>query len=182
MRIASADQLLLGLGTGVAFGALLQRGRASRYDEIMAQLRLRDGTIGRLMGTAIAVGAVGVHALVRAGKAKLEIKPLQLGGIVGGGALFGTGLAVLGYCPGTTLAAIGEGRRDAIAGALGMLAGAGLFVRAYPTIEPLIKAGDRGKETLPGVGGSPWPWVVGFGALVAANALFRSPTMTRLLR
>jgi len=96
MRIDSAGKLLLGLGTGIAFGALLQRGRASRYDGILAQLRLRDGSVARMMGTAIAVGALGVHALVRAGKAKLDIKPLQLGGIVGGGNLFGAVLAVLG--------------------------------------------------------------------------------------
>ena len=43
--------------------------------------------------------------------------------------LFGTGLALLGYCPGTTLTAIGEGRRDAMIGALGMLTGALLYVR-----------------------------------------------------
>ena len=182
MRIDPAGKLLLGLGTGIAFGALLQRSRASRFDAILAQLRLRDGSIARLMGTAIAVGALGVHALVRAGKAKLDIKPLQLGGIVGGGALFGVGLAVLGYCPGTTMAAIGEGRRDAMAGALGMLGGAGLFVRAYPAIEPLIKAGDHGKTTLPRVGTSPWPWVSGLGAAVAASALLGNPAKTRFLR
>jgi len=182
MRIDSAGKLLLGLGTGIAFGALLQRGRASRYDGILAQLRLRDGSVARMMGTAIAVGALGVHALVRAGKAKLDIKPLQLGGIVGGGTLFGAVLAVLGYCPGTTLAAIGEGRRDAMVGALGMLAGAALFVRAYPTIEPLIKAGDHGKTTLPRVGASPWPWVGGLGAAVAASALLGDPAKTRFLR
>ena len=69
------------------------------------------------MGTAMAVGAVGVHALVQSGRASYEIKPLRLGAILGGAVLFGTGLAVLGYCPGTTLAAVGEGRRDALAGA-----------------------------------------------------------------
>ena len=182
MRVDSVGKLLLGLGTGIVFGGLLQRGRASRYDAILAQLRLRDGSVARMMGTAIAVGAVGVHALVRAGKAKLDIKPLQLGGVVGGGVLFGTGLAVLGYCPGTTLAAIGEGRRDAMVGALGMLAGAGLFVRAYPTIEPLIKAGDQGKTMLPRIGGSPWPWVGGLASAVAASALVGSPSKTRFLR
>lgn len=182
MRVESLGRLLLGLGTGVAFGALLQRGRASRYEGILAQLLLRDGSIARLMGTAVAVGALGVHALVRAGKAKLDIKPLQLGGIVGGGALFGTGLAVLGYCPGTTLAAVGEGRRDAMAGALGMLIGAGLFVRAYPTIEPLIKAGDHGKTTFHRVGASPWPWVTGLGAAVGASALLGEPATPRFPR
>jgi uncharacterized membrane protein YedE/YeeE len=171
MRVDSAGKLLLGLATGVVFGGLLQRGRASRYDVIMKQLLLRDGTVAKIMGTAVAVGAVGVHALVRAGKAKLDIKPLQLGGIVGGGVAFGTGLAVLGYCPGTSLAAIGEGRRDAIAGALGMLTGAAIFVRAYPALKPMIEAGDHGKVTLARPGRSPWPWGTAIGSTVALASL-----------
>jgi hypothetical protein len=31
-----------------------------------------------------------------------------------------------------------------------MLAGAALFVRAFPTLKPFIEAGDRGKVTLAG--------------------------------
>lgn len=148
MRIDSFGKLALGLATGIAFGGVLHRGRASRYDVIMDQLLLRDFSIAKLMGTAIVVGGIGVHRLVRAGKAKLDVKPLQLGGILAGGALFGAGMAVAGYCPGTTLAAVGAGRRDAIAGLLGMLFGAGLFVKTYPSIKPLIEAGNLGKLTL----------------------------------
>lgn len=154
MRVESAGKLLLGLATGVAFGGLLRKGRASRYDVIMDQLLLRDFSVAKIMGTAVVVGGLGVHALVRAGRAKLQIKPLQLGGVVAGGAVFGAGLVFAGYCPGTTLAAVGAGRRDALAALLGMLAGAGLFVRAYPTMKPLIEAGDFGKLTLGGAGGA----------------------------
>lgn len=172
MRVEAPGQLLLGLGTGVAFGALLQKGQAGKYDVIVEQLLLRDGTVARIMGTAVAVGAAGIHALEQSGRAQLKIKPLRLGGVAGGAVLFGTGLAVLGYCPGTTLAAIGEGRRDAIAGALGMLAGAGLFVRLYPAIKPALEAGDLGKVTLPrATRSSPWAWI---GTLAAAVALSRA--------
>ena len=172
MRVDSPGKLALGLASGVAFGGLLQRGRASRYDMIMSQLLLRNSTVAKIMGTAAAVGSVGVHALLEAGKAKLEVKPLQIGGIVGGGALFGTGLAVLGYCPGTSLAAVGEGRRDALAGVLGMLTGAGVFVAAYPKLKPLIEAGDKGKITIAqATGTSPWPWVAALVSAVALAAL-----------
>ena len=180
MRVEPAGKLMLGLGTGVAFGALLQKGQVGKYDAIVDQLLLRDGRVAKVMGTAVVVGAAGVYALVKSGHAKLDVKPLKLGGILGGAALFGAGIAVLGYCPGTTLAAIGEGRGDAIAGALGMLAGAGLFVRAYPTIKPLIDAGDHGKVTLPtATRTSPWPWIAGIAGLVAAGALLSGPTVSR---
>ena len=104
----SNGKRLLGLLTGVAFGALLQRGRLARYDVILGQLLLRDGRVVKAMGSAVAVGAIGVHALIRRGLTKKEIKPMKVGGIVGGAALFGAGLALLGYCPGTAVAAAGE--------------------------------------------------------------------------
>ena len=172
MQLDPAAKLLLGLASGVAFGTLLQKGQAAKYDVILDQLRMRKHTVAKIMGTAVAVGAVGVHWLERHGHTQLQVKPLRVGGIVGGAALFGTGMAILGYCPGTTLAAIGEGRRDALAGALGMLAGAALFVRAAPALKPILEAGDMGKVTIPeATKTSPWPWIGALGAAVTLSRL-----------
>lgn len=172
MRVESPGKLMLGLGTGVTFGALLQKGRVAKYEVILDQLLLRDATVAKVMGTAMAVGAVGVHGLVQSGRATYDIKPLRLVAILGGAVMFGSGLAVSGYCPGTTIAAVGEGRRDAIAGLLGMLAGAALFVRAYPRMKPALEAADHGKVTLPkATRTSPWPWVAGLAGAVLAFGL-----------
>jgi uncharacterized protein len=172
MRVEAPGKLILGAGTGVAFGVLLQKGRVAKYEVIVDQLLLRDATVAKVMGTAIAVGAVGVHALVRRGRATYDIKPLRLVSILGGAVLFGSGLAVSGYCPGTTIAAVGEGRRDAIAGLLGMLTGAALFVRAYPKLKPALDAADRGTVMLPkATRTSPWPWVAGLAGAVLAFAV-----------
>jgi uncharacterized protein len=146
--LESAGKRVLGLVTGVAFGALLQRGRVSRYEVIEKQLLSRDSRVVKTMATAALVTGLGVHALVRSGLTKKDVKPMKLGGIVGGAALFGSGLAVAGYCPGTSLAAVGEGKRDAMAVVLGMFAGAVAFVATYPHLKPLIDAGDLGKRTL----------------------------------
>jgi uncharacterized membrane protein YedE/YeeE len=164
----SPDELLLGLATGVAFGILLQKGRVAKFPVIVGQFLLRDWTVAKIMGTAVVVGSAGVFALAAAGRADLHVKPLQLGGVLLGGLLFGVGMTVLGYCPGTTVAACGEGRRDAVAGVLGMFAGALAFVAAWPALQPVIKGlGDGGKVTLPDLTGtSPWVWV---GALAAAG-------------
>lgn len=56
-----------------------------------------------------------------------------------GGIFFGVGLAIFGYCPGTGVAACGEGRKDAVVGVVGMLAGAWVFVWMYPLLGPLIR-------------------------------------------
>lgn len=163
----------LGLATGLAFGALLQRGRLSRYDVILGQLRLTDGRVVKAMASGVAVGALGLYALERGGMlSKNEVKPMKVGGIVGGALLFGAGLATLGYCPGTTVAAVGEGRRDAMMGVVGMLAGAAAFVALYPKLEALIDAGgDLGKVTLASATKTErLPWAVGVAASTAVGA------------
>lgn len=172
MRVDPLGRLLLGLGSGVAFGALLEKGGVARHDAIVRQLRFRDGRVATVMGTAAAVGALGVHALARAGATELSVKPLQPVAIVGGGVLFGAGVALLGYCPGTSLAAAGAGRRDALAGVLGMLAGAIAFTQLYPHLKARLEAGNQGKVTLPDVTRTPrWPWLTGLAAVVTARAV-----------
>ncbi len=173
----SPERLLLGLLTGVVFGVLLQKGRVAKFPVIVGQFILKDWTVAKVMGTAVVVGAVGVYALVASGQAHLHVKPFLLGGVLLGGVCFGVGMAVYGYCPGTGVAACGEGKPDAMVGVLGMLAGALAFVAGFPALQPVIKGlGDMGKLTLPeATGTSPWLWVAGLvGVGLAALALLSS--------
>jgi uncharacterized protein len=165
----SPRMLLLGLTTGFVFGFLLQKGRVAKFEVIVGQFLLRDWTVLKVMLTAVVVGSVGVYAMAEAGVVALHVKPALLGGVLLGGVLFGVGMALLGYCPGTSVAACGEGRRDAMVGVVGMLLGAGVYVAAYRVLEPIIHAlGDWGKVTLPAATGtSPWFWIA---ALVIASA------------
>jgi hypothetical protein len=166
-------KLALGLLTGIVFGFLLQKGRAAKFQVILGQFLLKDWTVAKIMGTAVGVGAIGVYTLITLDLASLHVKPLLLGGVLLGAACFGVGMAVLGYCPGTDVAACGEGRRDAMVGVLGMLAGAAVFVALFPVLQPIIKGlGDAGEITLPQVTGtSPWLWVVGL-AVVGTFAIW----------
>jgi hypothetical protein len=168
----SVPKLLLGLFTGFLFGFLLQKGRVAKFEVITGQLLLRDWTVAKIMLTAIAVGAIGVYALISMGAAGMHIKPTLLSGVIAGGILFGCGMAVLGYCPGTTVAACGEGHRDALFGLAGMLAGAFAYIWFFPVWSAVAGySGDAGKITLPQIANtSPWPWVV---ALAAAVFVFR---------
>lgn len=155
MSIDPVGRLLLGLLTGVAFGFLLQKGRVAKLPVIVGQFLLEDWTVAKIMGTAIAVGALGLHVLLALGLTELSIRPLFLGGTIGGAVLFGIGMAVLGYCPGTGVAASGEGHRDAWVGVVGMFAGAVAFVASYPWLQPLLEAGPYGRLTLSEASGVP---------------------------
>ena len=146
----SAKQLLLGVLFGVIFGFLLQKGGVAKYHILIGVLLLEDFTVVKVMLTAIAVGSIGVFSLHALGLVKLHIKPTRYAANVIGGILFGVGFALLGYCPGTGAAALGQGNWDAIAGVLGLMAGSYLFAECSAWLgRTLMKWGERGKLMLP---------------------------------
>ena len=146
------NELIYGLFTGIIFGFLLQKARVIRYDKQVGAMLLKDMTIVKFMMSTIIVAMVGVYLLVYLGLAKLSLKATVLGANIIGGLIFGVGWGILGYCPGTQMGAIGEGRWDALWGIFGMLAGAALFAEFYPTLKTTVLTwGDLGKITLPQV-------------------------------
>ena len=173
---ADPTTLMLGALTGLLFGFLLQKGGVTRFDVIVGQFLLRDFTVAKVMLTAIVVGGVGVYGMLALGMIDvLHVKATHLLANAAGGLIFGIGMAVLGYCPGTGVAAIGDGSRHAVPGVLGMVLGAALFAETYPWLAAhVLPWGELGKETaVTATGLSPW-WflallalagVVGFGLL-----------------
>ena len=165
--------LIYGLITGILFGFFLQKGRVLRYDKQLGALRFLDMTIVKFMLSTILVGMVGVYLLKDLGLVKLSVKPTNLGANIVGGLIFGVGWGLLGYCPGTSAGAVGEGRWDALWGILGMLVGAGLYAECYPGLKKTILGwGKLGKIT--------WPQVIGVNHwfvipvfVLGALALFR---------
>lgn len=167
------NELLYGLITGILFGFLLQKGQVLRYDKQIAALRLMDMTIIKFMLSHIAVAMVGVYLLYDLGLVKLSLKPTILGGVIIGGLLFGLGWGLLGYCPGTSLGALGEGRWDAVWGIFGMLAGAGIYAELYPYLQKTVLTwGNFGKITIPQILGVNH-WVVILIFLGITAGLFR---------
>jgi uncharacterized protein len=165
--------LLYGLITGIIFGFLLQRGRVIRYDKQLGALLLRDMTIVKFMFSSIIVAMVGIYILRDLGLVELSLKPTIIGGVVVGGLMFGTGWGLLGYCPGTSVGALGEGRWDALWGIAGMLAGAALFAHTYPLMKATVLTwGNLGKITVPEVAGVNH-WIIIAFIVAAALASFR---------
>jgi len=164
--------LFYGFATGILFGFLLQRGQVLRYEKQLGALRLVDMTIVKFMLTSVLVAMVGVYFLYDLGLVRLDVKSLNLGGNIIGGLTFGVGWGLFGYCPGTSVGAVGEGRWGALWGIVGMIVGAALFAEAYPFLKATVLTwGDMGKLTLPLVLGLN-PWVVIFAMILGALALF----------
>ena len=142
--------LIFGLLTGIVFGFLLQRGAVTRFRTIVGQFLWTDHTVIRTMLTAVAVGSVGVWAAHQFLEVGLHVKGATLAANIVGGLIFGAGMVVLGYCPGTGVAALGDGSRHAIYGVLGMLAGAAVYAEVHGLIsDNLLKLASYGKITFP---------------------------------
>jgi uncharacterized protein len=150
--VAAAPKLLAGVIFGLAFGFLLQKGGVGKFNILIGQLLLQDWTVAKIMLTAIVVGMIGVFTLHHFAKVNLDIKPTRIGSNVIGGLVFGAGFALLGYCPGTAAAALGQGSWDALFGMVGLVAGSWIFAELSGWTERTIdKWGDLGKVLIPDV-------------------------------
>jgi uncharacterized membrane protein YedE/YeeE len=156
LPITGATALWLAIPFGMLFGALLHRGGVADYNVIVNQFRFRDFTVLKIMLTAIIVGGIGVWVLHGMGHAQYQIKPANLLGVALGAALFGIGMVLYGYCPGTGVAAIATGSLHALVGFAGMLVGAVLYALSYPWVEEHIQpVATFGKVRLPELTGIP---------------------------
>lgn len=152
-----ARALVVGLLTGIAFGAILQRVGASSYELIVNMLRLKDFTIMKFLFLAIATGSVGMYMVSQfwPDQAHIGIAPLYLGGVIVGGLVFGVGWALAGYCPGTALVAMAEGKLDAAITVLGGLLGALVLSLIWdPVQSALVDPLNYGNKSLPDVIGT----------------------------
>ena len=163
--------ILAPLMMGAAFGFLLNRGRVTSCNVIENQFRMKDWTVMKVLMTAIVVGGIGVLALVDTGNAKYAVKDANMLGVMLGAAMFGVGMVLYGYCPGTGLAAIATGSVHALVGAFGMFFGAVLYALSFDWVKShILSVWKLGKIRLPDITGIPDP--VWFAVLAAGTVAF----------
>jgi hypothetical protein len=139
--------LWLVLLIGVVFGAIIQYSRVDKFEKIAGFAMLRDTVVPKMLFLGIGLTAIALYFMIEAGYASYHVKPLMLGGIIVGGAIFGVSMAILGKCPGTGPVSIAEGRLDVLVGAIGGVFG-GLFFTLYYDEMKMIMGESLGKPTL----------------------------------
>ena len=169
---ASPQMLIAGAITGLVFGFLLQKGGVTRFNVIVNQFRLKDFTVLKVMLTAILLGGLGIYIMKGIGvEFAMHIKATHILANTIGGLIFGVGMVILGYCPGTGVAAIGDGSKHATFGVLGMLFGAAIYAELYPWAKShILNVGQLGKVTIPSeIGVSPITFLIllSIGAIIA---------------
>ena len=123
---------------GFLFGGILQYARLNRYNTISGMATLENLTVAKALAIAIGAGAILLNIEIVLGFASFHAKPFVPGGIMLGGLIFGSGMAILGYCPGTLAVSLGEGSLDALTGIIGGLAGGLIYTIVLPALSPIL--------------------------------------------
>lgn len=129
--------IILAIILGVFFGFALQRVGANNPQNIINMLRLTDLHLMKTIFFAIGMSSTLLFLLMGVGvidAGHLSVKSSYIGVILGG-ALLGLGFAVAGYCPGTSLTALADGRKDALFFVGGGLVGALIYTLVYGSIQ-----------------------------------------------
>lgn len=159
--------ILLGLAMGAAFGFFLEKARVFEPAVILGQFQMKSFLMLRVFLAGVAAGLVVLAVMTGFGWAKLAPKALLPMADIAGGLLLGVGIALAGACPGTVLAQIGAGYKDAWFTLLGGILGATAFTYAEPTLRPVLQVAGQGRLTLDTVTGVPfWMLALGFAAVL----------------
>ena len=163
------NMYVIALILGVFFGFSLNKAGLTKYHKIVNVFRLTDMAVLKFMMTALIVSMSGLYLLRGLELITFPNVPATyvVGNIVGG-LIFGVGMALSGYCPGTCAAGSGEGKLDyLIPGLLGFLVGAGIYGLTYQYIFPIIsKIANIGNVVIPDIWNlSPFLTVVFFTLL-----------------
>jgi uncharacterized membrane protein YedE/YeeE len=119
--------VLIGLASGIVFGFALEKSRVFEPGVIVGQMQLRNFLMLKIFLAAVVTGLLVLAVLNGVYGVKMHLKPLLFRADVIGGLILGAGIALAGACPGTSMAQLGAGYRDAWFVVLGGIAGAMAF-------------------------------------------------------
>ena len=142
--------IVVGLLMGAVFGLALEKSRVFEPGMIVGQMQLRNFIMLKIFLTAVATGAVVLAALNGFGLVKLQPKAALYAADLVGGFTLGVGIALAGACPGTTLAQIGAGYRDAVFTLAGGLLGAVAYAYAQPWLATTFLPAATARSPSPG--------------------------------
>jgi uncharacterized protein len=168
--------LVVAVVIGFFFGLFLERGGLGNPHKLTGVFYLKDFAVPKAMFTAMLVASSGLYLLgdlKLLDMTKLWIVPTFVWPQMVGGALFGLGYLVAGYCPGTAVAGLASGRLDALVTMVGMIAGSLLFAVVFPPIEHFYTSSKLGTVTLPNVLGVNH-WAVIAVVILMAGMIFYS--------
>ena len=133
--ITAATNLWLAIPIGFIFGYALFHAGFTDSRRIAWAFYFKDVGVPVVMFSAIVTGMIGLWGLSLVGLIDISLVymlPTYLVPMVVGGILFGVGMVIGGYCPGTAIAAVATGKIDGMVFIGGFLIGSLVFGDFFP--------------------------------------------------
>jgi uncharacterized membrane protein YedE/YeeE len=133
--ISEATNLWLAIPIGIIFGYALFHAGFTDSRRIAWAFYFKDVGVPVVMFSAIVTGMLGLWGLSLVGVidiSQVYMLPTFLLPMAVGGVLFGIGMAIGGYCPGTAAAAVATGKIDGVVFIVGFLIGSLVFGDLFP--------------------------------------------------
>jgi hypothetical protein len=168
--LGKTGAVLVYLGIGIAFGAVLEMAGFANSRRLAAQFYFKDMTVLKVMFTAIVTAMVLLFAASGVGfldYGRVFVNPTYLLPGVAGGLIMGVGFIVGGFCPGTSLVALANLKIDGLFFFAGLSAGILLFGETVGLYAGLWNSTSMGRFTLPELFGIPTGAVVVLAVLMA---------------
>lgn len=137
---------------GIAFGFVLERAGFGRADKLAAQFYLRDMRVFKVMFSAIVTAMCGL--MIASGIGLTDLRAISesiasftwIWPMLAGGFVLGIGFIVSGYCPGTSVVAMGSGNIDGLVTVAGVVTGTFAYTRLLrvPAVAGFHESGAKG--------------------------------------
>ncbi len=132
---------------GFSFGFVLERTGFTRSQLIADTFYFKNIAVPKIMGVTVITTTtwfilfswLGLIDLNQLFTPATYVVPYMVGGL-----LFGIGMVMAGYCPGTAVAGLGTGKSDAFVFIVGLFAGMFIYFISYPYIQEFASLGNLG--------------------------------------
>jgi uncharacterized membrane protein YedE/YeeE/rhodanese-related sulfurtransferase len=168
--ISAETNLWLAVLLGFLFGFTLQRLGFTHGTKIGRIFYMRDVDVPIGMFSAIVTAMLGFWGLALLGlidTSQFYFLPTYLTPMVVGGLIFGVGMVMGGYCPGTAVASLFTGKVDALVYIIGFFAGTLLFGDLFPIWGDFYQTDYRGIFRLDQLFGWNLGWVILFVTVIS---------------
>lgn len=136
---------------GIAFGYIMEASGFSSSRKLVGVFYGYDFAVLKVFLTATIVAVIGLHYLDYLNWINMDqlfVQPTYLWAAIVGGFIMGVGFLAGGFCPGTSLCAVGIGKIDGIVFTIGLFMGILIFSESFLWLQPLYENSFLGYVTL----------------------------------
>ena len=149
--ITTNENYLYAIFIGITFGFILERAGFGRATHIAPVFFFRNLRVSKIMVNAILTASFWITLSVYNGWLdynQIFIPDTYIWPYLVGGAMFGFGMVMSGWCPGTAVIGLAKGKIDAVAFLAGVVVGMFIYFDQFDKIADFANSGYVGKFTI----------------------------------